>query len=216
MPATGTAATALGASLLHPCYVGWLDFLGDPVRVTTAPYSVTFAGTGDADLDGKTFDAITPELVGVSEVHHQDQGSDTVTATLGGLIGPNTDLLNIIGDRSKWQGRNARLWLMLYDTAFARIGNVWPYYTGILLDAGIKGSIEAQTIEVQIESYLASFDEPSNRTYLDQKSYDAGDLSAEAAIAIANGTTGSALMGTGGGMPGIGGDYNLYGRLDHF
>lgn len=216
MPATGTAATALGASLLHPCFVGWLDFVGDPVRVTTAPYPVTFAGTGDTDLDGKTFEAASPELITVSEVHHQDQGSDTVSASLAGLVGPNSDLLNIIGDKSKWQARTARLWLMLYDTSFARIGSVWPYYTGTLLDAKIKGSVDEQVIEIQIESYLASFTEPSNRTYLDQKSFDPGDLSAEAAIAIANGTTGTALFDTGGGMPGVGGPYGMYGRPDFF
>lgn len=189
-----TASAALTASVLHPCYVGFLDFDGDPLRVTTAPYSVVFSGTGDADLDGQTYSAISPEMVTVSEVHHQEQGSDTVTATLAGLIGPNTDLLNIIGDRSKWQTRTARLWLMLLDTNFARIGNIWNYYTGTMLRAGIKGSVESQVIEVQIESYLANFAEASNRTYLDQASYDSGDLSAAAAIAIANGKNGAGLV----------------------
>jgi hypothetical protein len=187
------ASAALGAAVLHPCYVGWLDFLGDPLRATTAPYAVTFSGTGDADLDGRTFDAVSPELVTVSEVHHRDQGSGTVTATLAGLVGPNTDLLNIIGDRSRWQGRTARLWVMLVDTQFARIGNIWSYYTGTMLRCGIRGSVEGQVIEVAIEGYLANFAEPSNRSYLDQASFDPGDLSAEAAIAIANGTSGAGL-----------------------
>jgi hypothetical protein len=39
-----------------------------------------------------------------------------------------------------------------------------------------------------IESYLAALTSASNRTYLDQERYDAGDLSARAAIAIANGS----------------------------
>jgi hypothetical protein len=194
------ASAALDDAVLHPCYVAYLDFLGDPVRVTTAPFPVTFSGSGDGDLDGHTFDALTPELVKITEVHHQEQGSETVTATLAGLIGVNTDLLNVIGDRTKWQGRAARLWLMLLatDGSFARIGNIWPYYTGTMLRAGIKGASDNQIVEVQIESYLANFAEPSNRTYLDQQAYDSGDLSAAAAIAIANGKNGAGLSDSAG------------------
>jgi len=193
-----TASAALGAMVLHPAYVGWLDFVGDPVRVTTAPYEATFAGTGDEDLDGETFEAIRPDFVAVTEIQHQEQGSDTVTVTLAGLIGPNSDLLNIIGDKTKWQGRTARLWAMLLDTSYARLGNIWGVYTGTMLSATIKGAVDGQVIEVQIESYLANFSEPSNRTYLDQSSYDPGDLSAEAAIAIANGRNGNGLADSSG------------------
>lgn len=204
-----TASAELSAAILQPHWVGWLDFSGDPVRVTTAPYSVTFSGTGDSDLDGYTFDAVEPALVSISDIHHQDKGSDTVTASLSGLVGPNSDLLSIIGDRSLWRGREAALWLMLYDTSFARVGNVWRYYTGRMVSAPISGSPESQTIDVQIESYLASLSAASNRTYLDQADFDSGDLSAEAAIAIANGTHGANLRD----VPAVGqyGGYGYYG-----
>lgn len=189
-----TAIAALSSPVLLPCYVGWLDFVGDPVRVTTAPYAVTFSGTGDADLDSFTFDAIDPQLVAVSDVHHQDRGSDTVTASLSGLVGPDTALLNILGNTANWRGRAAALWLMLYDTSFNRVGNVWRYYTGRMVAAPMKGSPESQTVVIQIESYLANLNEASNRTYLDQASFDPGDFSADAAIAIANGTHGAELL----------------------
>jgi hypothetical protein len=88
---------------------------------------------------------------------------------------------------------------MLYDENLNRVGNVWRFYTGIMSTATIRPSPDNQSIEIQIESYLASLTQASNRTYLDQKQFDSGDLSADAAIAIANGTTGSGLAGTGGG-----------------
>ncbi len=200
-----SAKAALSASLIHPCYVGWLDFVGDPLRVTTAPYSVTFASTGDAELDGFTFAALSPELINISQVTHRDQGSETVTASLSGIITLDDALLSLIATKSNWQGRTARLWLMMYDTAFNRVGNVWGYYTGYMSSVGIKGSPgtgteqPSQTVDISIESYLASFSEPSNRTYLDQTYYDPGDLSAEASIAIANGKSGAALSDSLGG-----------------
>lgn len=209
-----TASAALDAPVLHPCIVGWLDFVGDPVRLTTAPYAVTFSGTGDADLDGFTFEPVPPEIIAISDVAHSERGSDTVTVTLSGLIGIDTDLLNIIGDRTKWRGRDARLWIMLYDASLAQIGNVWPFYTGEMVRAPFKGTIESQTIELVIENYLSKLHEASNRTYLDQASYDPGDLSAEAAIAIANGTSGASLRDPSGGgsYGGGGGVRGLYDR----
>lgn len=201
-----TASAELQAPVLHPCWVGWLDFDGDPLRLTTAPYDVTFSGEGDPDLDGFTFVAADPRIIQISDVHHREDGSETVTASLSGLPVIDADLLNIIGDPSKWRGRAAALWLMLYDEDLNRVGNVWKYYTGIMSAAPIRPSPENQTIEIQIESYLASLSQASNRTYLDQKQFDPGDLSADAAIAIANGKNGNGLAGTGGGgMPGNGG-----------
>lgn len=183
-----TAAAALALPLLHPCFVGYLDFSGDPLRVTTAPYPVTFSGTGDTDLDGNTFDAMDPQIISVSEVQHKEDGSETVTASLSGLATVDTALLNIIGDTTLWRGRAASLWLMLYDTSYARVGNVWRFYTGRMMAAAHRGDSASQTIEITIESYLASLSQASNRTYLDQAYFDSGDLSAAASIAIANGT----------------------------
>lgn len=205
-----TAIAALSGSVIEPHYVGYLDFSGDPFRVTTAPYNVTFSSTGDTDLDGNTFTAMDPRMVSVSEVQHQEEGSETVTASLSGLATIDTALLNIIGNTSLWRGRTASLWLMLYDTSYSRVGNVWRFYTGRMMSAAIKGDIGGQTIEIQIEGYLASLSQASNRTYLDQSYFDSGDLSAAASIAIANGThnTGAATSGLGGGM---GSPYNRYG-----
>lgn len=186
-----TATEALGAQVVRPAFICWLDIIGDPVRATTWPADITFAGTGDADLDGFTFYAIDPTVTSISPVKHQDGGSETVTASLSGLILPDTDLLNIIGDEGNWLGRDARLWTALYNESNVQQGAVWNYHTGKMTALRIVGSAEKQLIEVSIETYLAAIAPPSNRTYLDQKHFDSGDDSAAASIAIANGVSGS-------------------------
>ncbi|MEP2103098.1 MAG: hypothetical protein ABJP02_04860 [Parasphingorhabdus sp.] len=211
------ASAALGESVLYPCWVGLLDFDGDPVAVTTAPYDVTFSGTGDPELDGVTFMAANPDMIDVSEVRHQEQGSDTVTATLSGLAGIDTELLNILGNPPLWRGRTSALWIMLYDVNLQRIGNVWRYYTGTMVAAPIKGDPTEQVVEILIESYLANLSEASNRTYLDQEDFDPGDKSAEAAIAIANGSEGAGLRDSGYsyGVGGIGGGGRFSPRFNY-
>lgn len=194
-----TARLALGASVVRPRFLCWLDIVGDPVRATTWPIDLTPTGTGDAELDGFTFSAINPDLVTISAITDQEGGSDTVVASLSGLIGPNADLLTIIGNPANWRGRIARLWMGVADADYMPQGAIWAYYTGRMVSLSIKGSPEAQTIEVAIENYLAALTPASNRTYLDQATFDPLDTSAAASIAIANGLGAPSLAGFGGG-----------------
>lgn len=182
------ASAALAERVRRPVTFCWLDILGDVVRVTDAPYSFTFAGTGDEDLDGFTFEAVDPRVVSVGAVKAKEGGTDTVTLKLSGLIGIDGELMNQIGDKANWQGRDARLWKAMLDPdELIRIGAIWSYYTGYMSVPRIMGDQTSQTISLELESYLAFFGQASGRTYLDQQQYDAGDLSAELAIAIANG-----------------------------
>jgi len=201
------AQAAIAADVIRPVFVGFLDILGDPIRVTTAPYSVQFSGTGDADLDGQTFSAVDPTWISISPVSNQEGGAGTVTATLSGLIGVDSDLLNQIGNKANWQGRTARLWQMMYNAGLQRVGNVWPYYTGYMNVPRIVGNATQQTIILEIESYLAFLKQPSGRSYLAQAEYDSGDRSADASIAVANGTNlipgGASRLDQLGGMGGL-------------
>lgn len=193
------AQAAIAEDVVRPVWLGFLDILGDPIRVTTAPFDVSFAGTGDPDLDGQTFRATDPTWISVSPVIAKEGGGDQVTVTLSGILGIDTDLLNQIGAKANWQGRDARLWAMVVDEANQRIGGVWNYYTGVMMVPKIVGDRHSQTIQLTVDSYLAFIGEASNRTYLSQAEYDPGDLSAAASIAIANGTSGAGLSGGGGG-----------------
>lgn len=200
------ASAALGAEAVRPAFLCWLDIVGDPVRATTWPANLSFSGTGDPDLDGHTFLAIDPTLTAVSPVKHQDGGSETVTASLSGLILPDSGLFAVIGAEANWLGRDARLWAAVYNEANVRQGAVWAYHTGKMTALRITGSAGSQLIEVAIETYLAIIAPASNRTYLDQALFDPGDKSAAASIAIANGVSEGGLgIAGGGGMGGVGG-----------
>ena len=177
----------LGREVVRPPFLAWLDILGDPVRATTWEVSLQLSGTSDPDLDGHLFSAIDPSMGSVSGVKRATGGSETVTATLSGIVGPDSDMLNILGDESKWKGRLARLWFLTLNAAGDRVGAVVPYYTGRMVGLAISGSAEQQTAKVTIESYLASLSAASNRTYLDQGDFVSGDTSAALTLATANG-----------------------------
>ena len=182
------AQVALAAQVRRPVTFCWLDIAGEPIRVTDAPYSFTFTGTGDEDLDGFTFSAVDPRVVSVGDVKAKEGGSDTLTLSLSGLAGVDGETMNAIGNRANYQGRDARLWKAMLDpVTLARVGAIWPYFTGYMAVPKISGDRTSQTISLEIETYLAFFGQASNRTYLDQQLYDPADRSAELAIAIANG-----------------------------
>lgn len=197
-----TAATALGAVVIKPAFLCWIDIVGDPLWATTWAVSITPAGTGDPELDGKTFSAVDPKFVNIGPVKQSEGGSDTVTATLSGIVGPDTDLLNLIGNQSNWRGRTVRLWQGVHNADDVRQGSFWPYHTGRMVACPIKGDPTEQVIEIRIEGYLASLTAASNRTYLDQADFDPGDLSAQVSIGTANGARkngGAVVVGGGNG-----------------
>jgi len=195
------AAAGLDLSLNRPVLFGYFDFLGGAVRVTNAPYSVAFSGTGDEELDGHTFDAVDHRMVALSDITYRDGGMDTVTATLSNLPLIDIDLENELGDPANWRGRTARIWEAVYSPSLTRLGMPWGIMTGYMtnvrhaMDPGGEGAPGSQTVIVSIEHYLAMATQPSNRSYLAQELYDPNDRSAEAAIAIANGTSGNGLIG---------------------
>lgn len=188
-PDTGAQA-ALAADIRRPVTFAFLDFANEPVRVTNAPYDVAFAGTGDEDLDGFTFKAVDPRVVTVGPVKAKEGGSDTLTLQLSGLAGVDDEIMTEIGTRANFAGRDCRLWRGMLDPQdVTRIGAVWSYFTGYMSVPRIVGDRRSQVINLDVETYLAFFGQASNRTYLDQQSYDPGDLSAELAIAVANGAS---------------------------
>lgn len=210
---TVDAATqaALEAPILYWRALIYADFDGDPLRATTSIYNKVISSSGDAELDG-TYESYNHNIIEISPVQHNETGSDTVAVTMSGII-TNADLLNVIGDRTNWQGRSARLWFFCVDENETQVGSIIPYYTGYMNDVTISGSAEEQRITLTIENYIVSLTGAFNRTYMMQTLYDSGDLSAAATLAAANGITSAVQAGVGGG----GGAPNRgnFGRLAH-
>lgn len=183
------AGALLASSFFDNKWLAYLDFDGDPVRVTTAGRTISFTGTGDEELDGHTFDAISPALVTVGDVRRGEGGSDTLSLALSGIVGPDTELLNVLGNPSLWRGRVARLWGVFYDETGAQQGAVWPIYTGRMSAMQVVGEPGSQTVKLDVENYLASLKQASGRTYLDQAQFDPEDNTAALTIGVANGQT---------------------------
>jgi hypothetical protein len=200
-----THVAALGAEVIKPVWFVYLDIDGDPVRANTSGANITPSGTGDPDLDGHEFLGISAAFVDITPVKQAGGGSDTVTAQLSGIPGLDDDMLATIEDPANWRARDARLWRIVRNEANVQQGGFHNYYTGKMVALSHGGSIEGQTLRMTIESYLAVFSEASGRSYLDQERFDPGDLSARAAIAIANGNYGGASSP--GGAGGGGGDF---------
>ncbi len=118
---------------------------------------------------------------------------------MSGLIVNDAGFLAIIGDKSKWQGRIARLWFYCVDQNENQVGSIIPYYTGYMNEVGINGNSSSQTVTLTIENYLVSIAGAQNKTYLIQNIFDAGDLSGEASISAANGMAEAGNYGYGGG-----------------
>lgn len=184
---TQTLQDAIEAPIVYARWVCYLDVVGDPVRATTGLYDKTFSGTNDPDLDGDTYVPYPSDLITVSEVTHDEAGSNQVSVSMSGLIVNNADFLATIGNRSNWQGRTARLWWYVVDENENQIGEVYSYYTGYMNDITINGSPDSQMITLTIEHYLVTLSVTTGKTYAMQKEYDAGDESASRAISAANG-----------------------------
>lgn len=208
-----TARAALQGEVVKPVWFAFLDILGDPVRTNTSGADITPTGSGDSDLDGKTFLGITGDVVSISPVKFAPGGSQTVTAVLSGIPGLDDDTIAQLDDYANWRGRDARIWRIIRNAANVQQGGFQNYYTGKMIALRHAGSAGDQVIEVTIESYLAVFSQASNRTYMDQERYDSGDKSAQAAIAIANGnyTGAPAQPGFGGVVAGGSGASAVFG-----
>lgn len=204
-----TTQAALEATVVNWRVLIYADFQGDVLRGTSGLYDKTISGSGDTELDG-TYDSFNHDLINVSPVKHNETGSDTVSISMSGLVVNNADFLAIIGDKSKWQGRIARLWFYCVNENEGQVGSIIPYYTGYMNEVSISGNAESQTVTLTIENYLTSIAGAQNKTYLIQNIFDAGDLSSEAAIAAANGMAeaGSYNYGFGGGYDGTGREFN--------
>jgi hypothetical protein len=195
-----TTQAALEATVVNWRVLIYADFVGDVLRGTSGLYSKTISGSGDSELDG-TYEGFNHDLINVSPVKHNESGSDTVSISMSGLVVNNADFLAIIGDKSKWQGRTARLWFYCVDQNESQVGSIIPYYTGYMNEVSISGGADSQTVTLTIENYLVSIAGAQNKTYLIQNIFDAGDLSGEASISAANGMAeaGNYAYGGGGG-----------------
>ena len=199
-----TASAALDANVIKPVFLGFIDFLNEPMRVNTSGADLTPTGTGDPDLDDLTFIGLRADVVDIGPVANRGDGTDSIQIKLSGLPVLDADMLAEIADPANWRSREIRLWRIIRNALNVQQGGIQHYYTGYMSNLTMPVTDKSQTIEVTVESYLAAYGPASNRSYLDQEKYDSGDLSAPAAIAIGNNASGGSPAGVAF-SPGVGG-----------
>ena len=187
-----TAAAAMDGDVVKPVWFVYLDIVGDPVRANSSGTDINIAGSGQADLDG-TYIGVDPKLVAMSSLKAQPGGSDTRWIRLSGIRGLDDETRAQLADPANWQGRLIRRWRLIRDANNVQQGAIQHIDTGYMMGLTHIGSASSLTLELTYESYLAAFGKASGRTYLDQEGFDELDLSARAALAIANGNMTSVL-----------------------
>jgi hypothetical protein len=181
----------------------FIDFDGDPVRVTTGLYPLTVSASGDAELDG-SYEPIDHRLLSIGDIDQSESGNGKQEFTLSALP-DDVDLFNVAADRTKWQGRVVRVWQYFVDSDENLIGQYNGIYTGYCDDLVWNGDGGFQTVTLEAENYLTVLNGSSNKNYLMQSQFDAGDLSPLAILASANGLGGGGTPAYGGGGAGDGG-----------
>lgn len=126
----------LAAAVVRPAHIGVLEFKDDILRGWSGPGTFAPTGTGDADLDGNTFES----AAGAVEISGfgQDQGLGTpVTVSFAAGEMEDEDVVRqLIADRRAYLGRKARFWLgFLTADESSVLPEIEPMFSGVMVSA---------------------------------------------------------------------------------
>lgn len=147
---TASMSTAISESVVRPVLIGRLAITGDPVTAWTGPGLFAPTGTGDAELDGFTFDSVEG-FVDVSSIK-EDQGIGgpvTITAQAHDL--DSTLLRQVVRDKRTWRGQPAYLWLGLLDENSLVVSHPTRIKTGVMTSMEVKRGRDGASILVTLD-----------------------------------------------------------------
>lgn len=191
-------ATA-SAKQVNATILVYADFQDEPVRACYAPMPLTVpTGLADADADceGFTFDTMDSQVLQIGKISHGDGGTDTMGFVLH-ADPDNPELLNAIEDPDLYLGRVVRLWLAFHNNA-GLVTELRPVYRGYMTLPAQQSDGTNYVITMEAENYVSLLSEAQNRTYLNSKRYDSGDLSDEVSKGLQ--PNAPAVRGGGGGF----------------
>ena len=150
-----TAQAQIASGQFAPAVFIWIDIAGDPIRITTFGQDVTFASTGDADLDGNLFHSFDHRAISIGDISNTDNGSDTLTVTLSAIASIDSALMSEIANTANWRGRTVRVWTQVYDpSGVTKQGAIVPFYTGYGSNVKVMPATDSQSIVLEVENYL--------------------------------------------------------------
>lgn len=169
-------ASAAAARVVRPVFLASLDFQSDPLYAASTPFNIEWNGEEWLGLG---------TLGGIGAV---EESVETKATQLGfSLSGVPTRLLaKAVSD--SYQGRDARLYTVPLDAAYAMAGTPVLLFRGRMDTMRVRYADGVAAILVTVANRLADWERPRIRRYTneDQQAYFAGDKGCEFVPAMAD------------------------------
>lgn len=153
-------AEGVSQPIFRPVVLGYLDILGDPISMWTGAGYFQPTGSDDEILNGKTFFS-AQAFVEISDIK-EDQGiGGPVSIVLKANDIDEDSLRQFVRDKRKWRGRNAYLWMGLFNET---MNGVLPYpiriktgiMTRVLVNRTSSEVLLELTVDVDLQNAKAS------------------------------------------------------------
>jgi len=177
---------------LSSFWLARLEFASETQFVWTGTGDLAVSGTGDTELDGNTFHALTPGvLVNVGDNVIQYGGSDALPVSIGIPSSPPAALSAAVIDATEYQGRMAWFWQCVQHTApLPGAAAVWLFKrirAGFMDTLTVRNDGETHTFTLGVESHQAMVTGAARRTLPLLKAISGGtDIAGDFAANIAN------------------------------
>lgn len=177
---------ALASDVVYMAFIIRLDILGDPVLIWTGTRDYKPVGTGDAALDGLTFEGMGA-IGKIGNIVDGRGGSQAVKLTLSGIDISSPLLRQVVGDNRTWQFRQAWIWIATLNADYEVIGVPFRVKTGRMDQMPVgKSGRKGDYVSVTIESHQAYASDVLNTKYSEQKDIDPTDTSQNYVHDLAN------------------------------
>ena len=185
-----STSTALDHSELVWSYIVRLDITGDPILGWTGYGPLAFAAgaTGDAALDGLSFDGLTHMIGSIGAIGDGQGGSQALELMLPGIDLRDEALRQVVYNQATWQFRQAWVWMVLTDEATGTvIGRPVRLKTGRIDTMEVMEATDGTgTVRCVIESQQAYAGEALNTRYSEQVDINPTDTSQNWVWQLAN------------------------------
>lgn len=176
---------AVDASVVYPAWLFRLDIEGDPVIVWTGARDITFGTMTDPVLSGLTFERVG-NIGDIGNIVDGRGGSQAMNLRLPGVDLDDGDLNDIVTDKSRWQFRQAWVWIATLDASYNIVGEPFRVKTGRMDRMNVGQGRKGSYIGLVIESHQAYASEVGNQKYSELKDFDPSDTSQNFVHDLAN------------------------------
>lgn len=186
-PLHSATRAELDSQIITPVWIIRLDIKDDPVYVWTGLGARTFPGSGDAALEGLTFEGIA-NVGDIGAVTDAKEGSSSLRLALPGVDITDLALRQVVFDERTWQFRGAWIWVALLSASGTVIGQPVRIKKGRMDNMTHEEDAASGegTLSVEIESHQAYAGEALNTRWSEQPEVDPTDTSQDYVWALAN------------------------------